>query len=324
MFHLFKKHGLIEDLRAIDMAFHLTSKDQTTPISQGEDPSTSTAQSSVTCMYQAHIGGHWRTVTSVWTKNIVNHSLTIYVDSKEPNHRQNCRIDLAPWHFWGKKSCKTFEVDGLQIDVYWDLRSAKFSGSPEPCSDFYVALVCDEQVVLLMGDLKKKVYKRTKSQPCVADALLFFKKEHALGKNRFTTKVKFDKHRKDNDVVVESSTLGPNDHEMCISVDGVVLIHVTNLQWKFRGNQTILVNKQPIEVFWDVHAWLFLNPGSSYGLFIFKPGQANLKNCKNNDSQDETDETEENDDKSTSKDQSSCSSSNTSQCSLFLYAWKIE
>ncbi|KAI3824761.1 hypothetical protein L1987_06232 [Smallanthus sonchifolius] len=295
------------------MDFHVTSKDQPTPISHGEDPSTSTktAQSTVTCMYQVHVGGHWRTVAAVWTKNIMNHSLTIFVDSKESNHRQNCKIDLAPWHFWGKKSYKTFEVDGLQIDVYWDLRAAKFSGSPEPCSDFYVALVCDEEVVLLIGDLEKKVYKRIKSQQCAADALLFFKKEHVIGKKSFMTRAKFDKHKKDYEIVVESSTLGPNDPEMWISVDGNILIHVTNLQWKFRGNQTVLVNKQPIEVFWDVHAWLFLNPGSSHGLFIFKPGQASSNHDKDDSSQDGT---EENDD----------SSSNTSQCCLFLYTWKIE
>ncbi|KAL8228861.1 hypothetical protein R6Q57_013761 [Mikania cordata] len=294
------------------MAFHVTLKDQPTPISQGEDPSTSTktAQSTVTCMYQVHLGRYWQTMTAVWTKNIMNHSLTIFVDSMESNHRHSCKIDLAPWHFWGKKSCKTFGVDGLQINVYWDLRLAKFTGSPEPCSDFYVALVCDEVVVLLIGDLKKKAYKRTKSQPCAADALLFFKKEHVFGKKSFTTQAKIDKHRKDYNIMVETSILGLNDPEMWISIDGNMLIHITNLQWKFRGNLTVLVNKKPIEVFWDVHAWLFLNPGSSYGLFIFKPGQANSKTYKDDGQEDEI----EHDD----------SSSNTSQCCLFLYAWKIE
>ncbi|KAK9064423.1 hypothetical protein SSX86_015805 [Deinandra increscens subsp. villosa] len=299
------------------MDFHVASKDQPTPMLHGEDPSTSTktAQSTVTCMYQVHLGGCWRTVTSVWTKNMMNHSLNIFVESKEPNHRHHCKIDLAPWHFWGKKSYKTFDVDGLQIDVYWDLRSAKFSGSPEPCSDYYVALVCEEEVVLLIGDLTKKVYKRTKSQQSAADTILFFKKEHVLGKKSFSTRVKFDKHKKENDILVESSTLGPNDPEMWISIDGNVLIHITNLQWKFRGNQTVLVNNQPIEVFWDVYAWLFLHPGSSHGLFIFKPSPSR------NSSDDGT---EEHNDSSIKKDHSACNSSNTSHCCLFLYTWKIE
>ncbi|KVH95989.1 hypothetical protein Ccrd_001942 [Cynara cardunculus var. scolymus] len=287
-----------------------------------EDPtSTKTAQCTVMCMYQAHIGGYWRTVTALWTKNMMNHSLNIFVDSVDSDQRQNCKIDLKPWHFWGKKSYKTFEVDGLQIDVYWDLRSARFSGSPEPCSDFYVALVCDEEVVLLIGDLKKKVYKRTKSRPGEANAILFFKKEHVFGKKSFTTRAKFDKHRKDYEIVVESSTLGPKDPEMWISIDGIVLIHVRNLQWKFRGNQTVLVNKQPIEVLWDVHAWLFLSPGSSHGLFIFKPGQPSPENDKEENSQDGS---EGSDNSSVSKYYSTYGSPKTSQCCLFLYAWKIE
>jgi len=289
-------------------------------ISQGEDPhtSTKTAQCTVTCMYQAHIGGHWRTVTALWTKNMMNHSLNICVDSIKPNHRQNCKIDLKPWQFWGKKSYKTFEVDGLQIDVYWDLRSAKFSGSPEPCSDFYVALICDEELVLLIGDMTKKVYKRTKSQPCLADTLLFFKKEHVFGKKSFTTRAKLDKRREDYEIVVESSIFGVKEPEMSISIDGIVLIHVKNLQWKFRGNETVLVNKQPIEVLWDVHAWLFLNPGSSHGSFIFKPDQPK---DKKNTSQDEI---KENGNSSVSNDQSTYISSETSQCCFFLYAWKFE
>lgn len=290
--------------------------------SQGEEASSSTktAQCTVSCMYQAHIGGFWRTVTALWTKNIMHHSLNILVESMESSDRRHtCKVDLKPWHFWGKKSYKTFEVDSLQIDVYWDFRSARFSGSPEPSSDFYVALICDEEVVLLIGDLQKKLYKRTKSRPG-EDTILFFKKEHVFGKKSFTTKAKFDKESKDYEIMVESSiSSGCKDPEMWISIDGIVLIHIRNLQWKFRGNETVLVNKQPIEVLWDVHAWLFLSPGSNHGTFIFKPGQPYSESDKEDDmSQDGT---EEGDNNSVS---SAYSSSKSPQCCVFLYAWKIE
>lgn len=179
---------------------------------------------------------------------------------------------MKPWHFWSKKGYKTFEVEGNQVEVYWDLRSAKFSGSPEPCSDYYVALVSDEEVVLLLGDYKKKAYKRTKSRPALVDAMLLIKKENVFAKKSFSTKARFDEKRKESEIVVDSSTGGSNDPEMWISIDGVVLIHVKNLQWKFRGNQTVMVNKHPVQVFWDVHDWLFSGSGSGPGLFIFKPG----------------------------------------------------
>ncbi|XP_009778863.1 uncharacterized protein LOC107818194 [Nicotiana tabacum] len=309
------------------MAYHATTRAQSSSSSQPpiiqkltDDPvNPKNAQSSVTCVYQSHIGGYWRNVTVIWSKNLMNHSVTLTVDSVESDYHQTCKIDLKPWHFWAKKGYKIFEVDGNQLEAYWDLRSAKFSGSPEPCSDFYVALVSEEEVVLLLGDYKKKAYKKTKSRPALVDALLFYKKEHVFGKKSFSTRAKFDQRKQESDIVVESSTSGPRDPEMWISIDGIVLIHIKNLQWKFRGNETVLVNKQPVQVFWDVHAWLFCSPGSGHGLFIFKPGA----------SEDDSDREESSvgggsDCSDHSKYYSTLSYSKASPFCLFLYAWKIE
>lgn len=232
------------------------------------------AQSTVTSVYQAYLVGYWRNVSITWCKNYMNHSLHLTVDSLGGEIHYNCRIDIKPWHFWSKKGYKSFVVDGQQVEVYWDLRSAKFSGSPEPSSDYYVALVSEEEVVLLLGDYKKKAYKRTKAKPALVGAILVSKKENVFAKKSFSTKASFDERGKESDIVVESSTCGQNkDPEMWVSIDGIVLIHVRNLQWKFRGNQTIVVNKQPVQVLWDVHDWLFSDNGSGgAGLFIFKPG----------------------------------------------------
>lgn len=252
----------------------------------------------------------------------MNHSLTVSVESLGSDHLSTCKIDLKPWHFWAKKGYKTFEVDGNQLDVYWDMRSAKFSGtSPEPCSDFYIALVSEEEVVMLIGDLKKKAYKRTKSRPALVDAVMFYKKEHVFGKKSFSTRAKFDPRKREHDIVVESSTSGPRDPEMWISIDGIVLIHVRNLQWKFRGNQTVLVNKQPLQVFWDVHPWLFCSPGTGHGLFIFKPGPPESESDQESDG---TSKGDESDCSGPSRYYSVHSYSKASQFCLFLYAWKIE
>ncbi|KAF1863735.1 hypothetical protein Lal_00030825 [Lupinus albus] len=247
------------------------------------------AQSTVTCFYQTNVAGCWRNVSILWCKNLMNHSLHITVYSVGGELHYSCKIDVKPWHFWSKKGYKTFEVDGNQVEVYWDLQSAKFSGSPEPISDYYVALVSGEEVVLLLGDYKKKAYKRTKSKPALVEAMLLVKKENVLAKKSFPTKARFDEKRKESDIVVDSSTNGPNDPEMWITIDGIVLIHVKNLQWKFRGNQTVMVNKQPVQVFWDVHDWLFSSSGTGPGLFIFKPEAeyekegSGVEGCDNDD-----------------------------------------
>ncbi|OWM73868.1 uncharacterized protein LOC116187650 [Punica granatum] len=285
-----------------------------------DDPVTvKTAQSTVTLAYQANIAGFWHNVTVVWCKNLMNHSLCITIDSLEGNFHYTCKVDLKPWHFWSKKGYKSFEVESNRVDVYWDLRSAKFSSSPEPCSDYYVALVSEEEVVLLLGDYKKKAYKRTKSRPALVDAILFYKKENVFGKKSFSTRARFDERTKEHEIIVEGTTSGPRDPEMWISVDGIVLIHVRNLHWKFRGNQTVMVNKLPVQVFWDVHDWLFKSPGTGHGLFIFKPGQADCESDRDGSSRGE------NSDNSTgSRYYPAQTGFPTAEFCLFLYAWKIE
>jgi hypothetical protein len=277
------------------------------------------AQSTVTCFYQTNVAGFWRNVTILWCKNLMNHSLHITVDSVGGESQFSCKIDVKPWNFWSRKGYKTFEVEGNQVEVYWDLRCPKFTGSPEPTSDYYVALVSDEEVVLLLGDYKKKAYKRTKSRPALVDARLLVKKENVFAKKSFTTKAKFDEMRKENEIVIDSLTgSNTNDPEMWISIDGIVLLHVKNLQWKFRGNQTVMVDKQPVQVFWDVHDWLFSGSGAGPGLFIFKPGPVEAESEKEGGAV----EGSESDDGSVAY--SSSLNSATFEFCLVLYAYKIE
>ncbi|KAI4378588.1 hypothetical protein MLD38_016048 [Melastoma candidum] len=280
-----------------------------------------TAHSTVTLAYQANISGYWHNVTVVWSKNLMNHSLSITVDSLEGNFHYVSKIDLKPWHFWSRKGYKSFEVESNRVDVYWDLRSAKFSGSPEPCSDYYVALVSDEEVVLLLGDYKKKAYKRTKSRPALVDAFVVYKKENVFGKKSFATRARFNERAKEHDITVESAISGHREPEIWIYIDGVSVIHVKSLNWKFRGNQTITVNRQPVQVFWDVHDWLFKSPGTGHGLFIFKPGFTEPESDKDGSSNGN-----DSDNSIGSIYHSVRSTGITGQpdfC-LFLYAWRVE
>ncbi|TKY47870.1 kinesin heavy chain [Spatholobus suberectus] len=123
------------------MAFHLSFRSQSVSNSiQGsslverisEEPlplPSKSAQSTVTCIYQAHVAGYWRNVSVLWCKNLMNHyhTLNLKVDSTRGDFSYTCKIDVKPWYFWNKKGYKSFEVDGHQVEVYWDLRSARFA-----------------------------------------------------------------------------------------------------------------------------------------------------------------------------------------------------
>jgi len=284
------------------------------------DPLTSTTpQNTVTCAYQAYVAGYWRNLTVFWCKNHMNHTLNLIINNLEGEVCCNCKIDLKPWLFWSKKGSKSFELEGCQVDLHWDFRSAKFAGSPEPASDYYVAVVSDEEIVLSLGDYKKKAYKRANARPPLVEAILYLKKEHVFHKKTFSTRAKFDEKKHEHDIIVESSTGGPRDPEMWISMDGIIMIHVRNLQWKFRGNQTVMLSRQPVQVFWDVHDWLFTAPGTGHGLFIFKPGVSESEDDRDSSSYGAQSDTSDG-----SMYFSTRSVSATPEFCLFLYAWKIE
>uniref|UniRef100_A0A0E0DUI1 Uncharacterized protein n=1 Tax=Oryza meridionalis TaxID=40149 RepID=A0A0E0DUI1_9ORYZ len=162
-------------------------------------------QSAVTLVYRAEISGHSRLVTVTWCRNLLTHGLSVSIEGSAGNGKDKigreygeaavaatdggggggggkscsaCKVEMQPWHFWRKYGAKQFQVDGNAIDVVWDLRSARFSDEPEPLSDYYVAVVAGEEVVLLLGNLKKDAFRRTGSRPSLQDAVLVCKKEH--------------------------------------------------------------------------------------------------------------------------------------------------
>lgn len=107
---------------------------------------------------------------------------SVSVEGPEGENQYTCKVELKPWYFWRKQGSKHFTVEGKVVDIFWDLKAAKFNGETEPNSEYYVAVVCDEEVVLLVGDLKKDAYRKTGCRPALIDPILVSKKEHIFGK----------------------------------------------------------------------------------------------------------------------------------------------
>jgi Plant protein of unknown function (DUF868) len=309
-----------------------------------ENPTSSrSGQSLVALVYRVEISGSCRLVTVTWCKNLLAHGLSVSIqgsnadsDSDDEDDKRfyststgttssgstvksnpTCKVEMRPWHFWRRYGSKRFHVDGAVIDVFWDLKNAKFSSSddPEPLSGYYMAVVYADEVVLLLGDLKKEAFRRSGARPSLLDPLLVSKKEHVFGKKRFSTRAKFHEKEKMHEIMVECNSCGKNDINMAIKVDGSVSILVKHLQWKFRGNETIFVNNLRVQVYWDVHDWLF-SPGPRHALFIFKP-EPILIECS-------TSSGEQADHTFTFRDELGGDDDVISDFSLFLYAWRVE
>lgn len=180
-----------------------------------------------------------------------------------------CKVDIKPWLFSKRKGSKSLEAYSCKIDVYWDLSSAKFGSGPAPLEGFYVGVVVDKQMVLFLGDMRKEALKKTNATPAAANATFVAKKQHVFGKKVFSTKAQFCDNGQIHDLSIECDTHGAHDPYLIVRVDGKNMMQVQRLRWKFRGNHTIMVDGLAVDVFWDVHNWLF---GTSLGnaVFMFK------------------------------------------------------
>ncbi|MCO5575948.1 hypothetical protein L7F22_029755 [Adiantum nelumboides] len=224
-------------------------------------------QNAITCAYETKLAGLCRHVTVTWVRSAKGHGLCVTVD--DPSLRYTCKVRMNPWSFWKKQGVKSFEVCGSKVEVYWDLSSARYICGPEPQWGFYVAVVCNREVVLLLGDKCSEAYKKTRARPSIIDATLVSRKEHIFGKKIFCTKAPFIASGKVHDITIECETNVPKEPYLCIKIDAQLVVHVRNLEWKFRGNQTVVVDGITMQVFWDVYNWLFSSGGSN-AVFIFQ------------------------------------------------------
>ncbi|KAL2903456.1 Autophagy protein 5 [Bienertia sinuspersici] len=276
-------------------------------------------QSLIMSVYRTNIASQPRLVTISWCKNLLLHGLSVSVDGPEGHDHYHCKVELKPWYFWRKQGSKQFIVDGKIIGIVWDLKGAKFNGEVEPQSDYYVAIVSEEEVVLVVGDMKKASFRRTGCRPALIDPVLVSRKEHIFGKKRFSTKVKFHERGKCHEISVECN----NEYqgfspEMDIFIDGKLATQVKHLHWKFRGNESIYINETKLEVYWDVHDWIF-GSGPRHAMFLFKssssPSSSSSSLSPSSSSSLHVDDTcREYDD----------FGGGVSEFSLFLYAWKVE
>ncbi|KAK7281274.1 hypothetical protein RIF29_09103 [Crotalaria pallida] len=226
-------------------------------------------QNLVACVYQCRVRGRSCLISVTWTKNLMGQGLSVGID-EDSSSQCLCKVDIKPWVFSKRKGCKSLEACSCKIDVYWDLSSAKFGSAPEPLEGFYVGVVVDQQMILLLGDLRKEALKKTNAVPLPSNAVLVAKKEHVFGKKLYGTKAVFYDNGPTHDLVIECDTTNVSEPSLIIRIDSKTVMQVKRLQWKFRGNHTIVVDGLAVEVFWDVHNWLFGTPLGNNAVFMFR------------------------------------------------------
>ncbi|MCL7040351.1 hypothetical protein MKW94_001925 [Papaver nudicaule] len=246
------------------------------PSSTAAPPQPISGKPNVTsCVYQTPELG---LVSFTWYTNVLGRSLQI--DFRLPNNNTNessessattstgpcCfNLHIQPILFWRRKNgSKTFTLSNnnskaSSLQICWNFSKAKFSSDhPEPKSGFYVILVLDGVMILLVGD---SYNKKNKHQ----NQVLVLRREHVFASRFYSTKVKLG--GKTRDVTIDCR-IGDNKDDkearLCFSIDGVEVIEIKRLKWKFRGNQRVVIDgKYTVHVSWDVYNWLFKSSSSS-------------------------------------------------------------
>ncbi|KAM0943654.1 hypothetical protein DsansV1_C13g0124461 [Dioscorea sansibarensis] len=236
-------------------------------VADSSSSSNKTAQNLVTCLYQTQLSGHGCIITVTWSKSLMGQALSVAID--DATNQCICKVDIKPWLFSKRKGSKSFGADNAKADIHWDLSAAKFGSGPEPLENFYVAVTFDLEMVLLIGDLTKEAYRKTNACPPPSNAVFIAKREHVFGKKLYCTKAQFCDNGQVHDIIIDCETLGLKDPCLEIRIDKKRVMQVKRLSWKFRGNQTIVVDGLPVEVFWDVHNWLFGMPTGN-AVFMFQ------------------------------------------------------
>ncbi|VFQ84794.1 unnamed protein product [Cuscuta campestris] len=182
-------------------------------------------------------------------------------------------LHIKPFVFWKKQGSKRLQIGcGGKIKnahIFWDLSRAKFGLGPEPRSGFYIAVVIDGEIVLLVGDLQREAYSKTRARnpETGAGQVMVLKREHVYGSRVYVTEASVG--GKDRNICIECRISG-DDPRLYFYVDGKRVLQIKHLRWKFRGNERIEVEGFPIHVSWDVHNWLFEDDDDGYALFMFR------------------------------------------------------
>ncbi|KAE8676389.1 Phosphoglycerate/bisphosphoglycerate mutase family protein isoform 1 [Hibiscus syriacus] len=238
-------------------------------ISQSSVPS---LKSAVTCVYKVILStGKQLLIRATLSKNQTSQGLVISFGDDGPS---TCfKLNTNSKFFRKKKGTKATGSGHSKIEVFWDLSIAEYDMGPEPINGFYIVVMVNSEIGLVLGHIgEETITRKLKTTTTkVAKSSLVSRQEHCSGNTHYSTKTRF----RDTGIVHDVSIICTGEHQglknpvLSVHIDKKTVIRVKRLQWNFRGNQTIFVDGLLIDLMWDVHDWFFKNI-TGYVVFMFR------------------------------------------------------
>lgn len=232
-------------------------------------------QNAAASLYQVVLSSGTQKQTLIrvtWCRNHAGQGLSLHFgDDPSSNFKLNTNSRL----FRKKKGSKLVESEkNFKIEIFWDLSTAVYDSGPEPIDGFYVLVMVDSEIALILGDItadKSFTKKFINSTTPVAKTTLISRQEHCSGSTLYSTKAQFSDTGISHDISIKcgGDSEGLKHPALSVFIDKKMVIRVKRLQWNFRGNQTIFLDGLLVDLMWDVHDW-FYNPGSGFAVFLFR------------------------------------------------------
>ncbi|XP_010275153.1 PREDICTED: uncharacterized protein LOC104610298 [Nelumbo nucifera] len=227
-------------------------------------------QNAVTCVYRIKLSTQKQLmITVTWFKNLNSQGLSINIgDDPSSTFKVNTNSRL----FRKKKGRRTLESGDSKIEVFWDLFTARYESGPEPVEGFYLVVVADSELGIVLGDMgAEMVAKKFRTGDLIAQFSLVSRREHFSGNPLYLTKAQFCETGTIHSILIKlcGEDEGLKHPVLSVCMDRKKVIRVKMLQWNFRGNQILFVDGLLVDVMWDVHDWFF-NPDSGYAVFMFR------------------------------------------------------
>ncbi|KAI6669890.1 hypothetical protein NL676_004775 [Syzygium grande] len=233
-------------------------------------------QNAVTCVYKTILSKHKKhlLVTISWLTAQAGHRDVIMSFDHDPS--SSFRLSTSSGLFRKNRSHhKKMEHQNSEVEVFWDFSKAAYEMGPEPVDGFYVLVLVDSELGLVLGDMATQEAISKKLKVCASGYKSKFsmvsRREHLSGNSVYSTKARFGTTGIMHDVLIKhrDESEGQKYPVLCVYVDKKIVLRVKRLQWNFRGSQTIFLDGLSIDLLWNVHDWFFA-PGTGCATFMFR------------------------------------------------------
>lgn len=241
--------------------------------------STPSIPNEVACIYKAKLLNHKQLlITLTWYNKISGQGLIVNVDEYRFNSSsfwESKSSNSNSERLQKQKGARTFQSCNLKIEVFWDFSTANYgNGGLEPTNGFYLLVLADSELGLILGDKIEEVLDLKKYITVISQEkfILVSRSESFSGNAVYSTKAQFCDSGITHDILIKwdrDDEGGSKSPVVTVLIDNKKIFQVKRLKWNFRGNQAIFLDGLLVDLMWDIHDWLF-NPKSGCAVFMFR------------------------------------------------------